>query len=92
MADTKTLPKRRKFTPPEVAAQFGVATTKIVAWIASGELRAINGATKPSDRPRYLIDERDIEEFERRRAIVPVAAAPVRRRRRRSPGGVHEYF
>ena len=60
-----------KFTPPQIARRFGVAQAKVIAWIESGELGAINAATKPNGRPRYRIDKRDVIAFERRRAVTP---------------------
>lgn len=82
----------RKITPPQFAKQYGVSTAKVLAWIASGELRAINAATNPKgERPRYLIDISDIELFERSRAVVEPKPAP-RKRRAQKPSGVTTYF
>jgi hypothetical protein len=81
---------KKKLTPPEVAKLFGVEPGKIIAWIKAGELRAINGATRRGDRPRYLIDLDDIAAFERSRAVVP-PPAPVQRRRRPA-SDVVEFF
>lgn len=64
----ETLPKS-KMTPPEIASLWGVATTKILAWIRSGELRAIDASTKRSKRPRYLIDVEDLKAFEEKRLV-----------------------
>jgi hypothetical protein len=66
-----------------------VAPEKIVNWIKSGELRAIDASTRRGGRPRYLIDLRDVAEFEERRATQ---AAPRPRRRRREVGGGGDYF
>ena len=62
---------RQKLTPPQLAKQWGISDRKVLDWIESGELRAINAATRPDGRPRYLIDGRDVEAFERRRAVNP---------------------
>mgnify|MGYP000570493865 CR=1 FL=1 len=72
---------KRKFTPPEVARLFGVEPGKIIAWIRAGELRAINGATRRGQRPRYLVDVADIEAFERSRQVIPTPAPSPRRSR-----------
>lgn len=81
---------KKKLTPPEVAKLFGVEPGKVIAWIRSGELRAIDGATRRGQRPRFLIDVDDLAAFERSRAVVPPSApAP---RRRRSSGQVTEFF
>jgi hypothetical protein len=72
--------ERRKVTPPELAARWGIAPEKIIGWILAGELRAINGASKPGGKPRYLIDEDDIAAFERGRQV----SQPLPRAKRRN--------
>jgi hypothetical protein len=59
----------RKLTPPQVAKQWGVAPEKIVAWIRSGELKAIDASTSRGKRPRYLIDIKDLAAFEQSRLV-----------------------
>jgi hypothetical protein len=59
---------RKKLTPPQLAGQWGVSHPKILSLIESGQLAAINVAIRPNGRPRYLIDEEAIADFERRRA------------------------
>jgi hypothetical protein len=54
-----------------VAARYGVAVDKVLIWIANGELRAVNIATRPTGRPRWAIGEDDLAEFEQARAAVP---------------------
>lgn len=71
MSTAKALEKC-KLTPPEVAHLWGVTVDKIYAFIRSGELRAINGATPGrNQRPRFLIDLDDLDDFERRREVQP---------------------
>ncbi len=84
---------RTKVTPPQLAARLGVSATKIVAWIRSGELRAINAATKAGGRPRWLIDEADIAAFEARRSaqISPRTASRTPRRRKADPAVIEFY-
>jgi hypothetical protein len=66
---TLTIPaNRRKFTPPQVAQLWGISTVKVISWIRSGELHAIDGATRRGQRPRYLVDASDLEAFERARS------------------------
>jgi len=60
---------RRKLTPPEYAKLLGVDTAKILKWIRSGELRAIDASTHRGCKPRYLIDVADIVVFEEARAV-----------------------
>ncbi|HAA50434.1 MAG TPA: DNA-binding protein [Planctomycetaceae bacterium] len=72
--------EREKLTPPQLARKLGVGTEKVLGWIRTGELRAINGATKPGGRPRYLIDQADVELFEAARRVVPKKPSPIRAR------------
>ncbi len=81
---------RTKITPPELANRWGISPDKILVWIHSGELRAINAATQRGGRPRYLIDERDIAVFEQRRCVEPKTRQS--RRVRRSSPGVIDFF
>jgi excisionase family DNA binding protein len=81
--------RRQKITPPEVAARWGVSPDKVLAWIRDGELRAINAATRPGGRPRWLIDLADLAAFEQRRAG---GSSPTVKRRRKRPGNVIEFF
>jgi excisionase family DNA binding protein len=39
-------------TPPEIARRLGVGPEKVLAWIRSGELAAVNLATTRHGRPR----------------------------------------
>jgi hypothetical protein len=81
---------RPKLRPPELARRYGIEPAKVIAWIRQGELRAVNIATRPTGRPRYVIDEADVLVFEERRAAKPAAKAPRRRRLERSD--VVEFF
>lgn len=60
---------RRKLTPPQYAEQLGVNPAKVIGWIRSGALLAIDVGN--ASRPRYLIDADDIDTFERSRAVTP---------------------
>ena len=83
---------RQKMSPPKLAKQWGVSPDKIIAFIKSGELPAIDVSTnRGSPRPRFLIDIADVEAFEMSRAVIPPAPKTKRRRRRRDPA-IREYF
>lgn len=84
--------ERRKLSLPQVARMLGVADGKVLAWIKSGELRAINLSRLRGQRPRYAIDIADLERFEQSRTIVPETAPPTRRVRRKATAGVKEFF
>jgi len=71
---------RAKLTPPQLARLWGISPDKVLNWIRSGELRAINVAATPGGRPRYLIDRTDVQAFETRRAVV--AVIPLHRRKK----------
>jgi hypothetical protein len=86
-----TVAERQKVSPPTLAKAWGLDVQKIIAWIRSGELRAINAARSPTGRARFLIDKRDIEAFEQARAVTPPAARPARRRRS-APAASKTYF
>ena len=81
-----TLP--RMLTPPDVARRLAVKPDRVIAWIRSGELRALN-VSDGRVRPRFRIDPADLEEFLARRAVQP---PPRRQRRRKRPPDVIEFF
>ena len=83
---------RTKVTPPKLARRWGISPDKILCWIRSGELHAIDAATRQGQRPRYLIDEADIVAFESRRSAAQ-ERQPVRQpRRKQTKSQVIEFF
>jgi hypothetical protein len=73
--------QRNKLTPPELAREWGIAPEKVIGWIRSGELAAIDAAARlGGKRPRYLIDREEIARFEARRATRPTPRAKRLRR------------
>ncbi len=74
-------------SPPEVAKRLGVKPEKVINWILSGRLRAINVSN--GTRPRYRIDLQNLADFERSLSVV---TAPKRqRRRKKDDDGVHDF-
>lgn len=71
----------RMLTPPEVARLWRIRHGKVLTWIRSGELRAINVTTKPDGRPKYRIDPDDLKAFADRRVAVTSPRIPRRRKR-----------
>ena len=69
---------QKHLTAPAVAKKLGTGAEQIRAFIASGELRAIN--TSLGDRPRWKIDPDDLEKFCEARSNSPKTAKPSRRR------------
>lgn len=72
---------KRKLTPPDIARLWGITPDKVLVWIRSGELRAIDASTTQGERPRYLVDIDDLAAFERGRSTVQPAPKPATRRR-----------
>ena len=82
---------REWLTPPEVARARGIRVAKVLAWIARGELEAVNFAERPGGRPRWRISAAALAAFERARSSrASLAPAPVRVGRRQA--GVVQYF
>ena len=77
-------------TPPQLAERYAINVDKVLGWIRSGELAAINVAAKPNGRPRWRITAEAVIEFEQRRSSKP-PITPTRRRRRKDPN-VIEFF
>jgi excisionase family DNA binding protein len=69
-------------TVGEVARRYRVSPDKVRAWIARGELRAVNTAAVLCGRPRWVIPPEAIPEFEQRRHGGAVARLRPRRRQR----------
>lgn len=84
-----TIAHRPTLSPPQLARRLGVSAEKVIAWIRSGKLRAINVSDGPK-RPRWRIHQVDVELFEAGRAVIP--PAPAARPRRRAAGEVIEFF
>jgi transposase len=81
----------RYLTPPEIATRFQISVDKVHNWIKTGQLRACNLATKATGRPRYSIDERDLETFIASRAVSPQSKI-IRTSRKRPKCDVVEFF
>jgi len=67
-------------TPPQVAKMVGVKSDKVLYWIHSGQLQAVNLAQKEGGRPQYAVTPADLDIFKTRRST---RAAPKPRRARR---------
>jgi len=77
---TSVIPAASWLSPPQIAKQLGIDPAKIIAWINSGQLNAINVAENLAGRPRYRVSSQALEDFLRRRSTSP-APQPVRRRK-----------
>lgn len=85
------LSEGRWLTPPEYASARGVKPDKVLGWIRSGSLRAVNFAAKTSGRPRWRISPEAIAEFELVRTNPGRAAVP-QRQKRKPVKGLIEFF
>lgn len=83
--------QRTKLKPGEIADRYGVDVECVLAWIHSGELKAMNAARSlNSKKPNWLVDVKDLQAFEESR--VP-AKEPIAISRRQMPkSGVIEFF
>jgi excisionase family DNA binding protein len=75
-------------TVQDVAKRYRVSPDKIRAWIARGELRAINTATALCGKPRWVITPDALSAFEQKRVGGPT---PKPQRRRRLPAVIDFY-
>jgi hypothetical protein len=72
----------RGYTVRDVARYFRVGRARILTWIRSGELKALNTAAAVCGRPRFVVTPEALSDFERRRqAITPTKSAPRRTKR-----------
>jgi excisionase family DNA binding protein len=81
---------RRYLPTPAVAETLGVNESKVLTWIRTGELVAINVATRLGGRPRWRIAQEALDQFLTARSAQP--PAPVERRRRRADPAAIQFF
>jgi hypothetical protein len=81
--------RKTKISPPALARQWGIDVQKVLHWVKTGELKAINIARDRSGRPRYAIDLADVQIFELSRQVEPPAPKV---RRRRADSSVIQFF
>jgi excisionase family DNA binding protein len=79
----------RYLTPPGVAERLGVDSHRVVGWIRSGQLPAVN-VGDGARRPRFRVSEADLAAFLAARSVGP--APRVSRIRRRRDSQVTEFF
>jgi hypothetical protein len=76
-------------TPNEVAARLRVSPDKVRAWIARGDLKAVNTAASLAGKPRYVVLPEHLAEFVKARAAAQPKPVSHRRPRLRIP---HDYY
>lgn len=73
-------------TPPKVAKLLGVHHSKVITWIRSGRLPAIN-VVDPPKRPRYRVSKESLDAF-----LATLTVAPKKLDGRRRPAAQPESF
>ena len=92
MPQAQAIEHINSYTPPQLAARWGVQDDKVRALIASGELKAFNIALdKNGSRPRWRILPEEVERFEQARSNHQPEKKPRRRRRAVATAGTN-YF
>jgi excisionase family DNA binding protein len=76
-------------TIKQVAERFGVSEHTALAWVASGELAAVNVVRERGGQPRWRVSAVALEAFEASRTHAPT---PTATRRRRQPKDVIEFY
>jgi hypothetical protein len=74
--------------PPAVGRLLNIKPAKVLAWVKSGQLSAVNVAERPGGRPRWRISRDSLDLFLATRAN----RAPVKAVRRRRAVEVQEFF
>jgi excisionase family DNA binding protein len=73
----------------DLSERYGVTEHTVLAWIHSGELRAVNVGRRPgAKKPRWRIPATAVEAFEQLRAPGPLP----RRARRHRPADVIPFY
>jgi hypothetical protein len=69
-------------TPPQLAEEWSVDCKKVLAFIATGELVAVNFAQRSNERPRWKVSRESIDQFLSRRQSRPPAPRAIRSRKK----------
>lgn len=65
-------------TPPKIAKLLGVTCEKVLSWIRSGQLRAVNLSSR--NRPRWKVRPDDLERFLSTKCNQPISKPTPNRR------------
>jgi transposase len=71
----------RGHTPRDVAHLLRVGRSRVLTWIRSGELQAINTAPTRCGKPRFVVLPQQLAEFLRSHQATAPKSAPRRNRR-----------
>ncbi|MBC7771203.1 MAG: helix-turn-helix domain-containing protein [Pyrinomonadaceae bacterium] len=89
---SKVPPPHSWFTPREVAKQRRVRVEKVMTWIRSGELEAVNHASSTLAAPRWKISVESLARFDGARSSRLLVSVSSRRTRRGKGIEVKEFF
>lgn len=79
------------YTVNDIMQRYGVTQHTVLAWIASGELKALNvGVTRGKKKPRWRVTEQAINDFEALREKN--SPPPAREQRRRKSNDVVKFY
>jgi hypothetical protein len=81
----------RYLTPGDIAERYGCRDSKVIGWIKSGELRAIDTSSRRGAKPRWKISPEALAAFEAARASQPAPATPARKQRRQPAAHVMDF-
>jgi excisionase family DNA binding protein len=79
----------RTYGIKDICERFAVGEHTVLAWVRSGELRAIDVSRKQGGRPKWRITQEALELFAVARTATP---PPPRARRRHRPADVIEFY
>jgi excisionase family DNA binding protein len=68
-------------SPPQIARRLRVKPSKVIRWIRTGELTAVDVSQKRGGRPRWRIAVEEFERFLQARSSRKPTHAPRRRKR-----------
>ena len=76
----------------DLTERYGVGDHTVLAWIRSGELRAINVARTVGTRPKWRVLESEIESFELRRSSTPQLPIQKRGKKTTTNGDIIKFY
>ncbi len=83
--------EKTHLSPAEIAAARGIAVHKVLSWVHSGQLEAVDVSEQPTGRPRWRISSQALADFDARRSSRHRYAKPTplnARRKRNKHAGV----
>jgi hypothetical protein len=80
------------FSPPQIARARRLRVGKVLGWIRSGELAAVNCATHAGRRPRWRVRADALAAFDQARSNRVNQQSPRPQRQRSRPEDLVEYF